>query len=105
MQLIYQARLSLQFVLNNAPENWTGGTGFVTSDMIEQYMPEGGPKVEKSKVLLCGMYKDPSFVSLVQTGIVLIPCHNRTSSYDRGDEVSPKWRTFLRWPIADLKRF
>lgn len=26
----------------------------MTSDMIKELMPEGGAKVEKSKVLLCG---------------------------------------------------
>ncbi|TXT12932.1 hypothetical protein VHUM_01333 [Vanrija humicola] len=46
-------RLRVYYVLNNAPENWAGGIGFVTKEMIDERkhsagIPAGG------KVLLCG---------------------------------------------------
>jgi NAD(P)H-flavin reductase len=59
----------LQYVLNKAPENWTGGTGFVTSDMIKDYMPDGGAAVEKSKVLLCGKCTQNYFRLILLTEI------------------------------------
>jgi cytochrome-b5 reductase len=49
----YPSRFSVYYVLNNPPENWDGGIGFVTKDMIEKYMP---PTDSNIKILLCGMY-------------------------------------------------
>lgn len=48
--------IGFQYVLNHAPENWTGGQGFITREMIEKYMPSEGVGKPKggSKVLLCG---------------------------------------------------
>lgn len=42
---------NVYYVLNNPPENWSGGTGFVTTDMIKEHMPPPGPDM---KILLCG---------------------------------------------------
>ncbi|KAJ5224011.1 NADH-cytochrome b5 reductase 1 [Penicillium chermesinum] len=42
---------NVYYVLNNPPEGWTGGVGFVTADMIKERFP--GPAPE-NKVLLCG---------------------------------------------------
>ncbi|KAL7273904.1 NADH-cytochrome b5 reductase [Rhizina undulata] len=39
------------YVLNNAPEDWTGGVGFVTADMIKERFPAPAADV---KVLVCG---------------------------------------------------
>lgn len=39
------------YVLNNPPEGWTSGVGFVTPDMIKERLPAPAPDV---KVLLCG---------------------------------------------------
>lgn len=39
------------YVLNNPPENWSGGVGFVTPEMIKEHMPPPGPDM---KILLCG---------------------------------------------------
>lgn len=44
-------RLSVYYVLNNPPEEWTGGVGFVTADMIKEYCPAPAPDI---KILLCG---------------------------------------------------
>ncbi|KAK9722380.1 NADH-cytochrome b5 reductase [Basidiobolus ranarum] len=42
---------NLHYVLNNPPEGWTGGVGFVTEAMIKELCP--GPSAD-SKMLLCG---------------------------------------------------
>lgn len=46
-------QFSVYYVLNNPPEVWDGGSGFVTKDMIESKLP--GPEAGKQvKMLLCG---------------------------------------------------
>lgn len=51
-------RFTLYYVLNKPPTAWTGGVGFVTKEMIEQHMPDGGVGSavhgEGHKVLMCG---------------------------------------------------
>ncbi|THC95401.1 hypothetical protein EYZ11_005125 [Aspergillus tanneri] len=42
---------NVYYVLNNPPETWTGGVGFVTSDMIKERLPAPASDI---KVLLCG---------------------------------------------------
>lgn len=46
-------RFKVYHTLNNAPQNWTGGKGFITQEMILQNMHKGGVS-SGSKVLLCG---------------------------------------------------
>ena len=41
----------VHYVLNNPPAGWTGGVGFVTSEMIEKLLPK---PAEDVKILLCG---------------------------------------------------
>ncbi|KAJ4004036.1 NADH-cytochrome b5 reductase [Fusarium irregulare] len=43
--------IRVHFVLNNPPENWTGGVGFVTEEMIQAWLPKPENDV---KILLCG---------------------------------------------------
>lgn len=45
-----------QHVLNNPPVKWSQGRGFITRQMIEDFMPHDGVGAPKggSKVLLCG---------------------------------------------------
>ncbi|RKP24467.1 hypothetical protein SYNPS1DRAFT_33212 [Syncephalis pseudoplumigaleata] len=44
-------QFSVYYVLNNEPEGWTGGVGFVTEEMIRTHCP---PPSADSKILLCG---------------------------------------------------
>ncbi|KAF9229494.1 NADH-cytochrome b5 reductase [Gyrodon lividus] len=44
-------RFTLYYVLNNPPEGWTGGVGFVSKEQIEGYLP---PSSDDIKVLMCG---------------------------------------------------
>ena len=45
------ADFSVYYVLNNPPEKWNGGVGFVTADMIKEKLPAPGPDM---KILICG---------------------------------------------------
>ncbi|GAB5585826.1 NADH-cytochrome b5 reductase [Umbelopsis nana] len=45
------SNFNVYYVLNNAPDNWTGGVGFVTPDMIKQHCPAPAKDI---KILLCG---------------------------------------------------
>ncbi|KAJ1725102.1 NADH-cytochrome b5 reductase [Coemansia erecta] len=41
----------VHYVLNNAPEGWTGSTGFVTKDILHKCMPAPADDI---KILICG---------------------------------------------------
>ncbi|KAH7329194.1 nitrate reductase [Stachybotrys elegans] len=43
--------IRIHYVLDKPPEGWTGGVGYVTSDMIQKWLPAAAPDV---KILLCG---------------------------------------------------
>ncbi|KAF2004035.1 NADH-cytochrome b5 reductase 1 [Amniculicola lignicola CBS 123094] len=45
------SKFRVHYVLNNPPEKWTGGVGFVTADMIKAKLPAPANDV---KILLCG---------------------------------------------------
>lgn len=47
----YPNRFSVYYVLNNPPEGWTGGVGFVTKAQIEKYLPCTADDI---KLLMCG---------------------------------------------------
>lgn len=44
-------RFNVHYVLNTPPANWTGGSGFITKDMIKQHFAAPGPN---TMVLSCG---------------------------------------------------
>ncbi|KID91071.1 nitrate reductase [Metarhizium guizhouense ARSEF 977] len=43
--------IRIHYVLDNPPEGWTGGVGYVTGDMITKWLPKPADDV---KILLCG---------------------------------------------------
>ncbi|KAJ4858883.1 oxidoreductase FAD-binding domain-containing protein [Trichoderma breve] len=45
------SNIRIHYVLDKPPEGWTGGVGFVTADMITQWLPKPASDV---KILLCG---------------------------------------------------
>ena len=51
-------RFTVYYVLNNAPEGWTGGVGFVSKEQIEKYLPKTSDDI---KVLMCGMFFSRNF--------------------------------------------
>jgi cytochrome-b5 reductase len=44
-------KFRVHYVLNNPPEKWNGGVGFVTADMIKEKLPSPASDV---KILVCG---------------------------------------------------
>lgn len=44
-------RFQVYYVLNNPPQGWNGGSGFVTKDQIEKRLPSSNHDI---KVLMCG---------------------------------------------------
>ncbi|KAG0010082.1 NADH-cytochrome b5 reductase [Entomortierella chlamydospora] len=44
-------QFKVHYVLNNPPEGWTGGVGFVNAEMIKEHIPAPSGDI---KVLLCG---------------------------------------------------
>jgi len=51
------------YVLNNPPEGWNGGIGFVTAEMIKEHLP--GP-AKDIKILVCG---PPPMVSAMKKAV------------------------------------
>ena len=51
-------RFTVYYVLNNPPEGWTGGVGFVSKEQIEKYLPKTSDDI---KVLMCGMFFSRDF--------------------------------------------
>lgn len=47
-----EERFKVYYVLNNPPEGWKGGAGFVTQEMIQKHIPD--PKKTDCKLLMCG---------------------------------------------------
>ncbi|KAJ5444378.1 NADH-cytochrome b5 reductase 2 [Penicillium daleae] len=54
----YPQRFRAFYVLDNPPEGWAGGKGFITKELLKTVLPE--PKEENIKLFVCGppgMYK------------------------------------------------
>jgi len=45
------AHFRIHYVLNNPPEGWKGGVGFVTAEMIKDHLPSPAKDI---KILICG---------------------------------------------------
>ncbi|KAK5727384.1 NADH-cytochrome b5 reductase [Elasticomyces elasticus] len=65
----------VHYVLNNPPEKWSGGVGFVTADMIKQHLP---PPASDIKILICG---PPPMVSALKKA-------TESLGYDKARPVS-----------------
>ncbi|KAJ1677787.1 NADH-cytochrome b5 reductase [Spiromyces aspiralis] len=58
------SNFNVYYVLNNPPEDWEGGDGFVSEDMIAEHMPMPAPDI---KVLICG---PPPMVKAMESHLV-----------------------------------
>jgi len=47
----YPKNLKLWYMLDNAPQNWTHGSGFITAEVMKDKLPAPGPD---TKFMLCG---------------------------------------------------
>lgn len=54
----HPARFNVHYVLNNPPEKWDGGVGFVSTAIIKERLPAPAPDV---KILLCGAFSRGRF--------------------------------------------
>lgn len=61
----YPLNLKVHYLLDNPPENWTYGVGFVTKDLMAEKFPD--PQADGSKVMLCG---PPGMVNAAKKGLV-----------------------------------
>ena len=48
----YPNRFRAFYVLHEAPENWQGGKGFITQELLKTVLPE--PKEQDTKIFVCG---------------------------------------------------
>ncbi|KAK4992574.1 NADH-cytochrome b5 reductase [Elasticomyces elasticus] len=56
------AGFRVHYVLNNAPDKWTGGVGFVTPEIMKDHLPSPASDI---KILVCG---PPPMVSAMKKG-------------------------------------
>lgn len=61
----YPKNLSIHYLLDSPPENWTHGTGYVTKELMAERFPD--PQQQGSKVMLCG---PPGMVNAAKKGLV-----------------------------------
>ncbi|KAG7195183.1 NADH-cytochrome b5 reductase [Scheffersomyces spartinae] len=57
-------QFKVHYVLNQAPENWSGSVGFVTPELIDEYLPKAK---EDCNILLCG---PPPMISAMKKSCV-----------------------------------
>lgn len=67
------------YVLNNPPEGWNGGVGFVTPEMIKEHLPRPGPDM---KLLMCGPPPMISAMKKVRSEAFMV-CRSRANTYCR----------------------
>ena len=48
----YPQRFRVYYVLDNPPEGWEQGKGYITQDLLKTVLPE--PKEENIKLMVCG---------------------------------------------------
>ena len=76
-------RFKVYYVLNNPPEGWQGGVGFVSKDQVEKWMP--GPSSHNDvKIMMCGT------CPCTRTVEVVLILYFRAPAYDDSDEVSAR---------------
>ncbi|KAK3677088.1 NADH-cytochrome b5 reductase [Recurvomyces mirabilis] len=68
-------KFRVNYVLNNPPEKWGGGVGFVTADMIKEHFPAPANDI---KILICG---PPPMVSAMKKA-------TESLGYDKARPVS-----------------
>ena len=68
----YPQRFRAFYVLDNPPQEWAGGKGFITKDLLKTVLPE--PKAGNIKVFVCG-----------PPGLYKAISGNKISPKDQGD--------------------
>lgn len=78
----YPANLRLHYLLDNPPEGWAYGTGFVTKALMADKFPD--PREEGVKVMLCG---PPGMVNAAKQGLTELGYEKPRSSSKMTDQV------------------
>ncbi|KAL4923007.1 uncharacterized protein BDV17DRAFT_285746 [Aspergillus undulatus] len=60
----YPKQFSIYYMLDNPPENWAYGKGFVTPSVMEEYLPT---PAQDTKIMLCG---PPGMINAAKKGLV-----------------------------------
>lgn len=81
----YPQKFKVHYFLNNAPEGWTQGVGFVSKEAIETHIPAPGVG---AKVLMCGTLSSVLRKSQLTDSRRL--CASRPSPYDHRHEEAPR---------------
>lgn len=74
-------QLFIHYVLNTPPANWTGSTGFVTAEIMEQYLPKS---TDDTNLLLCG---PPPMISAMKKNAVGLGYAKAKPVSKLGDQV------------------
>jgi len=73
-------RFQVYYVLNNPPEKWDGGVGFVSAEMIKERCPEPSSVPAAMKIMMCG---PPPMITAMKK-------HLDTLGYEKPRTVSKK---------------
>ncbi|CAH2353296.1 NADH-cytochrome b5 reductase 1 [[Candida] railenensis] len=74
-------QFSIHYILNDAPENWTGSVGFITPEIMEKHLPSPKPT---SSLLICG---PPPMVSAMKRAAVGLGFEKAKPVSKLGDQV------------------
>lgn len=77
----YPANFKVWYMLDNAPEGWAYGRGFVDVDVLREHMPSPGPE---TKVLLCG---PPGMIGATKKNLATLGFKTPGSVSKMSDEV------------------
>ncbi|KAK6199360.1 NADH-cytochrome b5 reductase 1 [Scheffersomyces amazonensis] len=74
-------QFKVHYVLNEAPQGWTGSVGFVTPEIIDKYLPKAS---ENTNLLLCG---PPPMISAMKKAAVSLGYQKAKPVSKLGDQV------------------
>lgn len=74
-------RFKVYYVLNTPPENWNGGVGFVTPEIMDKHLPKAS---EPTNLLLCG---PPPMISAMKKAAVGLGYQKAKPVSKLGDQI------------------
>ncbi|ODV98201.1 hypothetical protein PACTADRAFT_48001 [Pachysolen tannophilus NRRL Y-2460] len=74
-------QIQVHYVLNSPPENWDGGVGYITKEMMQEFFPAASPTTQ---LLLCG---PPPMVSAMKKSAVELGFQKAKPVSKLGDQV------------------
>lgn len=74
-------QFKVHYMLDKAPEGWTGGVGYITGEVMKEHLPAAGPGVQ---VLVCG---PPPMVSSIKRNAVALGFAKAKPISKMGDQI------------------